>query len=228
MPADTQAILAQIDAVIAECKPFFDVDNEPEFSPQYALSLQKLKTRLASTIHRLAPATSIYKSELKDALLKPGHSKDHISNLYLSVFALYAAVHTLRDEYNAGFLRTVEELVHADVFSNMLEMALHLLERNYKDAAAVIAGSVLEQHLRSLSTKTGIPVRGRDGRYRKAESLNTDLCSNGAYRMEDQKSVTAWLALRNNAAHGNYGQYDKTQVRLFIENVLNFMARNPA
>ncbi|AIY39887.1 hypothetical protein LT85_0727 [Collimonas arenae] len=44
--------------------------------------------------------------------------------------------------------------------------------------------------------------------------------------MLDQKSVTAWLDLRNKAAHGKYSEYTKEQVEVMCQGVVNFMARN--
>jgi hypothetical protein len=46
--------------------------------------------------------------------------------------------------------------------------------------------------------------------------------------MLDQKNVTAWLDLRNKAAHGCYSEYQNENVRLMIAGVLDFMARHPA
>jgi hypothetical protein len=37
-------------------------------------------------------------------------------------------------------------------------MAQHLLEQNYKDAAAVMVGGVLEEHLRQLCIAASVPV----------------------------------------------------------------------
>ncbi len=62
------------------------------------------------------------------------------------------------------------------MFENLIEMAEHLMEEGYKDAAAVIAGASLESHLRQLSNKYGVPVEytAKDGstKKKKAESLN--------------------------------------------------------
>ncbi len=49
-----------------------------------------------------------------------------------------------------------------------------------------------------------------------------------AYSGLDQKNVTAWLGLRNKAAHGQYADYQKDQVALMIDAVRNFMSRHPA
>ncbi|MCC6537711.1 MAG: hypothetical protein IT162_09195 [Bryobacterales bacterium] len=63
---------------------------------------------------------------------------------------------------------------------------------------------------------------------KKADTLNADLVKAGAYSVLDQKSITAWLDLRNKAAHGKYTEYEKDQVRLLIDAIRNFMARCPA
>lgn len=44
--------------------------------------------------------------------------------------------------------------------SEFLDMSQHLNEAGYKDAAAVIAGSTLESHLKELAVKNGICSHG--------------------------------------------------------------------
>jgi hypothetical protein len=108
-------------------------------------------------------------------------------------------------------------------------MAAHLLDEHYKDAAAVIAGSTLEEHLRQLSIVRGLSVEMTNaGRLvpLKADSLNSALVAAKAYEKLDQKSVTAWLDLRNKAAHGQYGDYTIDQVRLMVDGIRDFFVRN--
>lgn len=45
------------------------------------------------------------------------------------------------------------------------------------------------------------------------------------YSKLDQKAVTAWLNLRNKAAHGRYAEYTEAQVALFLQSVTDFVAR---
>lgn len=136
------------------------------------------------------------------------------------------------EDLKAGYLSTLAEIVHANTFADFLEMADHLLDDGgYKDAAAVMAGSTLEAHLRNLCEKNGIDVERetRDGvAPKKVDALNADLAREGIYTKLDQKSVTAWLDLRNNAAHGHYDQYSADQVALLIQGVRDFIARHPA
>ena len=126
-----------------------------------------------------------------------------------------------------GYLQSFKELVHADIFVSFWEMADHLHSLNYKDAAAVIAGSLLEQHLRELASKNQIPI-DISGRPKKAEALNAELAGQAVYSKLDQKGITSWLGLRNDAAHGNYGGYTTSQARFMIDAVRDFMTRYPA
>jgi hypothetical protein len=134
-----------------------------------------------------------------------------------------------RSEVAGGWAVTTIGIVSAVMFSDFLEMAAHLLDGQYKDAAAVMVGSVLEEHLRQLSRKHGVAVEQlQHGKMvpRKADSLNADLAKVPIYNVLEQKSVTAWLDLRNKAAHGEYWQYNKDQVVLMHQGVTNFIARN--
>lgn len=57
--------------------------------------------------------------------------------------------------------------------------------------------------------------------------MNADLVKANVYNKLDQKQVTAWLDLRNKAAHGKYTGYSKEQVDLMIQGIINFMSRIP-
>jgi hypothetical protein len=103
-------------------------------------------------------------------------------------------------------------------------MATHLLDSGYKDPAAVLAGGVLEQQLRRLCGRTGIPTETEKGP-KKAGGMNSELAAKGAYGKLDQKSVTLWLDLRNKAAHGEYGSYSAEQARLVVLGVQDFVRR---
>lgn len=139
-----------------------------------------------------------------------------------------AILEAIRSEISGGWLFTIKGLVAAELFSDFLEMAEHLLETGYKDPAAVVIGSVLEEHLRQLCLKHAISIdEERDGKTtpKKADRLNADLAKSGIYTKLDQKQITAWLDLRNSAAHGKYEQYTDDQVSHFLDGLIGFMAR---
>lgn len=102
-------------------------------------------------------------------------------------------------------LLPVRALIAADIFADILEMAEYLLSEGYKDAAAVLIGAALEGHLRHLGNRHIVAITHADGR-----------------------PFTAWLDLRNSAAHGHYDVYTADYVRLFLQGVRLFMTQVPA
>lgn len=145
-----------------------------------------------------------------------------------SIEGTLGILEAIKDEVTRGWHRSTRGVVSAEVFSDFIEMAQHLLAEGYKDAAAVMLGSTLEEHLRQLCRDSGIETTiERDGKQKtkKADSLNSELAKANIYSALDQKSVTAWLAIRNSAAHGLYDDYTKDQVQLLAESLSDFMVR---
>ena len=134
-------------------------------------------------------------------------------------------------ELAGGWVFTTKGLVSAEVFSDFLSMAKHLLSENYKDPAAVVVGSVFGEHLRQLCQKNSIPIEWAkpDGSLLplKADAMNAELAKTNVYSKLDQKNVTAWLDLRNKAAHGKYKEYTESQVDLMLRAVSEFIGRTP-
>lgn len=134
----------------------------------------------------------------------------------------------IKTELEGGWIFTIKDLVSAEIFSDFLEMAEYLLKEKYKDAAAVMIGSVLEESLRQICIKNSIDVETiKDGKPnpKKADTLNSDLASSAVYNKLDQKSITSWLDLRNKAAHGKYDEYTIEQVNVMYLGVTNFISR---
>lgn len=134
----------------------------------------------------------------------------------------------IRYEIEHGWLISLRQLVFADVFNDFMEMAEHLLEEGYKDAAAVMIGSVLEERLRQLCGNHGVDthfISKGDSVPKKANLINSDLKKAGVYGSLEEKQVLTWLALRNMAAHGSYSEYSYEQVKLMYQGVLDFLSR---
>ena len=136
---------------------------------------------------------------------------------------------SIKNEIEQGWLVSIKQLVSAEIFSDFLEMGKYLLDSNYKDPAAVMIGSVLEEHLRLLCKNNSIDItitKGVDILPKKADVLNADLVKAGVYGVLEQKNVTSWLDLRNRAAHGKYSEYSQEQVKLMYSGLLNFIITN--
>lgn len=215
MPLDHESIIKQIDDILAKSANVAGPEN-----------LSQAFSTILSAIHRLAPPSSVYANTVR------GYEAELTNGVIAMSRALGPArgmLQALRNDYEAGYLQSVIELVHADIYADFLDMADYLLQQGYKDPAAVVTGSVLEAHLRKLCDKHGIAVVKSDGTTPKvADALNAELAAAGIYSKLDQKSVTAWQGFRNSAAHGKYSEYTKEQVALMLQGVRDFVSRNPA
>jgi len=182
--------------------------------------VRQMKTRALAAIERATGRGSVYFEQAQVALGEKRHDWNHLA-------ALIGIVESAKIDIQSGYLSCLEELIHADIFSDFLEMADYLLSSGYKDASAVIAGSTLEVHIKQLCAKFGVNTLS-SGKPKKADMLNAELVKSSAYSKLDQKNITAWLGLRNDAAHGDYNEYDKQQVSLLINSIRDFVTRNPA
>ncbi|HNB18429.1 MAG TPA: hypothetical protein PLC15_23785, partial [Candidatus Obscuribacter sp.] len=59
-------------------------------------------------------------------------------------------------------------------------------------------------------------------------TLNDDLAKAGVYTKVQQKNVTGWQGIRNEAAHGNFSAYNSEEVRLMLAGITAFVASLPA
>lgn len=212
---------AQLEAVISEHAEAVSRSKYLDASDVLSdTDVRDLQTRCLAVIQRASGSSSLY----FERALAINETNNHI---YGHLSEQIGVAKSLLSDIRNGYLRSLEEIIHGDVFGDFLEMAEYLNNKGYKDAAAVIAGSTLEAHLKQLCAKFSIStVTGT--KPKKADTLNADLVKANAYSKLEQKNITAWLGLRNDAAHGNYSAYDPKQVALFISSIREFITRNPA
>ncbi|WP_145294435.1 DUF4145 domain-containing protein [Crateriforma conspicua] len=126
-----------------------------------------------------------------------------------------------KNDFEGGYLFDVANLVHADVFADELEQAKHFLDNNFKVAAAVIAGTVLETTLRRMCD-THPELSPSDN----INGMNTDLYTGGVYGKAVNKQVGSWGDIRNDAAHGRPDEFDHQQVNQMITGIRDFVAKH--
>jgi hypothetical protein len=213
----TDKALDQLDTLLAEYDKLRDqqtlVSNQ---APNRALI-----QRLLAAIQRLTVPTSTYAHTAALQADSKVHSATRLGELV-------ATAKALREDIAAGWLTSVVELAHADTYAGYLEMAEGLHGQGYKDAAAVIAGTSLEVHLKALATKHGLSLQAPNGSPKKMGAVNDGLKAAGVYNAIEHKQVMTWLGIRNSAAHGDYGEYDEPTVKGLVEGVGIFAVRYPA
>lgn len=205
-------------------------DFHNQFFPD-SLAIEFVVRGLAA-IERIAGRDSQY-------LIQTCKHLDQMDRLQYDAFGykvevVATTVKSLRDAVAAGYLISLQEMIHATVFSDFLDMATatYLLDEGFKDPAAVLIGGVLESHLRQLCQKHGIATEYQDNKDnshpKKLDKMNADLVVSGKIDGLTQKQITAWAHLRNSAAHGRYEDYSEQQVRLMLSSIKKFMRQFPA
>ncbi len=233
MKTEAQGIIDQIKAVLREADNIRMETREARRLPstwdddeghpgveieQSDEDLARANTLLLSALAKFSPPRLPYLGRAEKIVEQGGLSNDWTRK------HLAGILKALLFEYENGSLKGIEELVHADLFTDFLAMARHLLNNGFKDPGAVIAAGVFEQHLNRLAQKHSVPVKQND-KPRTAQSINDDLAKADVYPGDIQKEVTAKLALRNQAAHGEWDKYESPQVALFIDWVSFFIQR---
>ena len=223
-----EQMIEQLSTLIKECDEF-----RPFPSPYRGLSgppvsrkekereeeLLSLRCRLQAAIDRCTTPGDSYRKDLNDARDSPDIA---------SAESLLPIAKALRADLQAGWFRSVSEFIHADMFSDFLEVARELHESDCKDAAAVQAGTALESHLRLLAEKHNIETVTEKNRPKNAGDLNVELKKAGVYSLVEQHDVTARLTIRNFAVHGKFDEYSADEVGELISRVREFVKRFPA
>lgn len=124
------------------------------------------------------------------------------------------------EDVEQGHLATLQDMATAEVFTDFLEQADHLLGHGYSAPAASLAGAVLENGLRSLAERNQMRVKARDN----LSTLNQKLADKGAYNRLRQKQIEAWIEVRNNADHGRFEEFGDGDVDDLIKSVRGFLA----
>ena len=141
-------------------------------------------------------------------------SSDNVKRLR-ELIPIFSAAY---DDLKNGFLITFKQIVQSEVFDSELEQAKSLLDSGYQNAAAVIAGVVLETAVKELCLNNNIEIERK-----RLTQLNDDLTKASVYNKLQQKQITALADIRNNAAHGNYDQFTKEDVERMIDDIERFL-----
>ncbi len=123
-------------------------------------------------------------------------------------------------DFAADALFDLRALVAAELLGDFVEQAEELLAAGYWHPAASLAGAVLEDTLRKLCVKHGIPIPGQT----KIDRLNADLARAGVYDKLIQKRITALADIRNNADHGHFDKFAREDVEDMVKWIRRFAA----
>ena len=131
-------------------------------------------------------------------------------------------LNALKEEIKLGILVKVKTLALAEVLSDFLKMAQHLLENDRKDLATFLVGIVLEDGLRKLAKENSIyMMKGSD-----ISAVNQKLADNEIYSRLTQSQIQTWKKLCDSAAHGKVAEYDEKEVKAFLDGTRAFLVKH--
>jgi hypothetical protein len=150
---------------------------------------------------------------------------EHFTHRLSSFHQCRGILRSAREDFAAGLLVGVRELVAAEVFEDLLGMAEYLLEEGYHLPAGAICGAVLEDSLRKLCRMLDVDWDGDSS----IAKLNMALYRAEAYHKAEHGQIEAWGKLRNRIDHGDFRspkEIEKSDVRRMIEGTRDFIVRN--
>ena len=144
----------------------------------------------------------------------------------------------MKQNIEQGYLKSARREILEEFSGDYLEMANNLNEREgLHIAAAVIAGTTLEEGVRQLARSHLTTDKKTNGDPDSVESLNIKLKEFYNAKLMDQRLVTKEYGIRTQAAHGQWNsdkddpkakEDHKRIVDLMIKNIEDFLKRNSA
>ncbi len=217
----TQKYINQLLGIISRYNYLGDIKRKTMNYQYKDNDLEELITRIQFAVFNIAGNHSVFGQQLIAIL------NDHRSMLDKITHSM-GVIQALHNDLSLGYLSSHSEIIRGDLFSDYLDMAEHLLEEGYKDAAAVMAGGTLETHLKKISEKNEIEIFNQNQQPKIVSKLVDELKRREVFNKSIYKQVIAWLDIRNNAAHAKYDQYSTEQIDLLIQGLRNFINQFPA
>jgi len=136
-------------------------------------------------------------------------------------------------DYQDGMLDRITTMIEAEVTANYLGQAEALLEAKHKGVAdrfpaAVLAGAVLENALRTLCQRQTPPISlsTPKGGHKMLNALIDELKAADLYNELQAKDLRVWADIRNAAAHGDFDNFDREQVQRMLTGISAFLTKH--
>ena len=171
------------------------------------------QSKCLNVINLVFGAESIHAAHFEKA-------RTSISNSLSSGKSRVSIMRAALSDLEGGFVHHVEVAIASEVFDSVLEQAKYLNHKGYKDAAAVLGRTVIEDALKRLARSNGLEDT------KKASAINESLKNAGVYHQPMWRQVQAWTDIGNSAAHGDFHEYTQEQVRDMLEGIGGFLANH--
>ena len=129
----------------------------------------------------------------------------------------YAVLVYVKNEVELGFVADAKHLYEADLFSNLLEQAYELAEKDYLIGSAVYGRLIVENFINDLCRMKKVELDDKD---RIPQKL-TKLRKKGVFDLPLERIIQATYDIGTLAVHGkpDFKKYTKEQILDFLNNI---------
>jgi len=131
-----------------------------------------------------------------------------------------AILRAAREYIEFGPVARVEELVAAEIFSDLIGMAGRLLREGRMNAAVIVAAAVLEDVMRRSARHRQIPIRENVD---TLVELNAKMIAGGAYPSAVRQRIDGWATLRARAEVETFEAEAQSDIERMIRGVQEFV-----
>ncbi|ACK73947.1 conserved hypothetical protein (plasmid) [Gloeothece citriformis PCC 7424] len=181
------------------------------------------KHNCRSLLEQIIPPNSVHRKILDD------------TNTYWSSESelndLMSILKALKEDFEKGYLDDLEIKIEAEMAADYMGQAEKLMTEGQTGQydhvpAAVLAGAVLEKELRMLCSKQTPPISTVNSKGDKLtlNPLIDELKKAGLFNELKAKQLRAWADIRNKAAHGEFDQFNRSDVEVMIKGINEFLA----
>ncbi|WP_417442618.1 hypothetical protein [Idiomarina abyssalis] len=127
----------------------------------------------------------------------------------------------IQESIRGGFLSELESSIRVDIKSDFLSTAQELAEQGEKDAASVLAVSVLEDSIKQIARSNGLD----DLIGKEMSTVVNGLAAKSVIERTTQRALLSFKPLRNAAFHANWDQVTIDMVNMLLSFLPSFIER---
>jgi hypothetical protein len=185
----------------------------------------KWRTSVSTLLYNVIPTANVH-YEAVSSFPKLSNEKDHLE---YGISLLKA----IKEDFKNGMLESLAVQWEAANLAEYMTQAEQLLGEGILNKfdhipAAVLAGAVLEKALRGLCQKCNPPIPSVNDMNEplRLNSLIDALKKTDTFNELTAKQLRAWADIRNNAAHGDFDKFKRSDVDLMLKGINSFLANH--
>ncbi|MGB1013776.1 MAG: hypothetical protein ACPG4T_06560 [Nannocystaceae bacterium] len=224
MPRSPEDIRRRLQELLDRCDQFFS-GTTLEAPVKITAPKSELWRFLISALQTVSSACGADSPHLRELeLCREQLFREKGAQLNLDIDTCRGVLMAARDDFDAGMLLDVRQLVAAEAFGDLLESAGHLLDENHHLPAVSISAAVLESSLRDFADRHSVSWQGHSS----ITKINTELYKARLYDKTVFAEIEAWARLRNKVAHGDFKTPDDVDLgaaRRMVDGVRQFVLK---